>query len=108
MRKTCAARSFTAALFMPLISSPKATLRSAVSQGNSAGSWKTIPRSSPGSSIRLPLRLTSPSIGFIRPVTMRRNELLPQPEGPSRQRNSLRGIAISKSSSARTQPSWPS
>src|SRR5215472_18894380 len=56
-----------------------------VLHGIRVGSWKTKPMR-PGA--RSVASRHSPALGAVRPATMRSSVLLPQPEGPSRLRNS--------------------
>ena len=62
---------------------PISTLSSTVSQGNSAKLWNTIATPSAGPSTGLPSSVTLPSVGRLRPATMRSSVDLPQPERPS-------------------------
>ena len=72
----------------PRASSPTATFSITVSHGKRAKDWNTIAvRVFTPFSGRPPTR-TVPAEGRSTPVTMRRIVLLPQPEGPTRERNS--------------------
>ena len=74
---------------MPFISSPKVTFSSAVRQGKScAKSWNTTPRSMPWPVTALPPMRISPPVGARKPAMMFRSVDLPQPDGPTMQRNS--------------------
>ncbi len=75
-----------------------------VFQGNSANCWKTTARSGPGCVTALPLTLTMPALGGSKPATMRRQVVLPQPDGPTIATNSLSAISRLMSSSAFTPP----
>ena len=59
-----------------------------VRQGSSPNSWNTIARSVPGPLMRLPFSVSSPELGLIKPSRTLRNVLLPQPDGPTTDRNS--------------------
>src|SRR5579883_1644743 len=59
-------------------------------------------RSVPGPVIGLPCSETSPASGLIRPSRILRKVLLPQPEGPTIERNSPSLTSMSKACSART------
>ena len=77
------------ALATPFISSPKVTLPSAVRHGNScAKSWNTTPRSSPWPLTGLPPMRISPPLGVRKPAMRLSSVDLPQPDGPTMQRNS--------------------
>ena len=71
MRSTCAARSSTACLSMPLISRPKRDIAQRGEPGKQRRLLKHDAAVEPGFLDRLPLSVTSPSSGFIKPVTMR-------------------------------------
>src|SRR5579862_207829 len=75
-------------------SNGRRTLSMTRAQGMSVGSWKTNPISRPSG------RTMLPALGRARPAMMRRIVLLPQPEGPSRLRNSPGCSARSTPSSA--------
>src|SRR6516164_1973653 len=59
-------------------------------------------RSLPGAVILRPRIRTSPESGLIRPRSTFRNVLLPQPDGPTIDRNSPSSTSMSKASSAVT------
>jgi hypothetical protein len=81
---------------------PKATFSSTVFQGKSAKDWKTTPRSGPGPvTDRSPTRI-SPEDGGMKPATMLRIVLLPQPEGPTTETNSPAGTSSETSRTAFT------
>ena len=61
-------------------------------------------RSVPGPAIGLPSIRTSPESGLIRPSRTLRKVLLPQPEGPTIDRNSPSPMSMSKFCRARTGP----
>ena len=75
--------------FTPFISRAKRTFFLTVSQGKRAYCWNTTPRSVPVPCTSLPSQWTSPLVGSSRPAMMFRRVLLPQPEGPTTQMNSL-------------------
>src|SRR5262249_43904737 len=58
------------------------TLPWVVIQGNSAVSWNTTRRSSPGPDTGLPSMVIAPSVGRSKPASSRISVLLPQPDGP--------------------------
>ena len=92
---------------MPFISSPKATLPSAVRHGNScAKSWNTTPRSMPWPVTALPPMRISPPVGGRKPAMMLSSVDLPQPDGPTMQRNSDCSI-LKLVRSARRPPGRP-
>jgi len=98
------ARAFSRACGSRFTVSPKATFSSTVIQGKSAYSWKTMARSGPGFSTGLPKESTVPAEGATKPATMLSSVDFPQPEGPSRQTNSLAATSRSMSCSATTPP----
>src|SRR5215469_7242250 len=61
-----------------------------------------------GPATRLPKTSTVPAVGVSRPPTMLSSVLLPQPDGPMRQRSSPRAMSNEVSSSARTWRASPS
>jgi hypothetical protein len=75
-----------------------------VRQGKRLSVWNTKPRSTPGPLTGRPSSLTSPALAGSRPATMRRNVVLPQPEGPTTAMNSPRSTTRSMSCSARNSP----
>src|SRR5260370_24220434 len=64
--------------------------------------WKTMPRSAPGEVIARPSTVTWPELGFSKPAIIFWSVDFPQPEGPSRQRNSFFSTDSVMSSSAMT------
>src|SRR5690606_25071933 len=76
--------------------------------GNSAYDWKTIPRlRSAGANearSRDPKRML-PAVAVSRPEIMRKVVVLPQPEGPNREKNSPASTSRLTSSTARIGPS---
>src|SRR3981189_1924250 len=66
------------------------------------GCWKTMPRSAPGALIIRPSTVTWPALGFSKPAIIFWSVDFPQPEGPSRQRNSFFSTDRVMSSSAMT------
>src|SRR3954470_12360430 len=74
------------------------------SQGNSAYSWKTIPRSGDGSVTGWPSTSSRPRVGRSKPATMYNRVDLPQPDGPRMVTNSLRRTLRLKSTSASVSP----
>src|SRR5688572_9889248 len=83
---------------------PNSTLPVTVSQGNSAYSWKTTPRSGAGPVTGRPSTRTVPVVGARKPATMFSSVDLPQPDGPSRQTSSRSATARSISASAGPAP----
>ena len=71
-------------------------------QGNTLSRWNTMPRSPPGPSISLPSTTIAPDEGSVRPATICRSVLFPQPDGPIRQTNSPSGTASDTRSTAVT------
>jgi hypothetical protein len=59
-----------------------------VRQGNRLGCWNTIARSRPGFAIGRPSRLNEPPEICTSPSTAFKNVVLPQPDGPTIDRNS--------------------
>ena len=89
----------------PFISRPNATLPSAVRQGNSwAKSWNTTPRSMPWPVTALPPIRISPPVGVMKPAMMLSSVDLPQPLGPTIQRNSEASMLKLTVSTAGTRP----
>ena len=80
----------------PLIFIPYSTFCATVSQGKEVYFWKTMPRSRPGPVTGLPFTSTSPVSGWSRPAIRRRMVDLPQPDGPSRTRNSPMSRAVGR------------
>src|SRR5919201_5962244 len=115
LRSSSLSRSstFAASLTRRLISSfgvfssfkPNARLSNTVMCGYSAYDWKTIAmfRSFDGTrfTTRSPIR-SNPVVMSSRPATQRTAVVLPQPEGPTRTRNSPSSISRSRSSTAVT------
>src|SRR5690242_5477436 len=60
-----------------------------VYQGNSAYSWNTTARSQPGSLMSSPPTLSSPRVGCSKPARRLSSVVLPQPLGPTIEKNSL-------------------
>src|SRR5699024_1195012 len=50
--------------------------------------WKTTARSGPGPEIAEPLTRISPLVGYSKPATWLSTVVLPQPDGPTRTKNS--------------------
>src|SRR6185312_14327164 len=67
---------------------PYMTLACVVRHGSKRDCWKTVALSRPGPSIGLPAISMRPESGERRPVTMLRNVVLPQPDGPTMHTNS--------------------
>ena len=63
-----------------------------------------MPRSLPGSVTGLPCNSTSPDVCCSSPARMRTSVDLPQPEGPTTQRNSRRWVSKLILSSASVEP----
>src|SRR5581483_4978589 len=74
------------------------------SQGNSAYSWKTMPRSGDGPVTGWPSTSSRPRVGRSKPATMYSSVDLPQPDGPRMVMNSLRRTLRVKSTSASVSP----
>src|SRR5579884_3967507 len=74
------------------------------SQGNSAYSWKTMPRSGDGPVTGWPSTSSRPRVGRSKPATMYSSVDFPQPDGPRMVMNSLRRTLRSKSTSASVSP----
>src|SRR4029453_4371696 len=81
-------------------SAPNSTLPVTVSQGNSAYSWNTTPRSGAGPLTGRPSTRTVPVVGARNPATMFSKVDLPQPDGPRRHTNSRSATSRSISPSA--------
>ena len=97
--------SSRSALPTPFISRPKVTLPSAVRHGNSwAKSWNTTPRSMPWPVTGLPPMRISPAVGARKPAMMLSSVVLPQPDGPTRQRNSDCSMSKLAPSTPATRP----
>eukprot|EP01022_Parablepharisma_sp_SALTPOND_P005414 TRINITY_DN1223_c0_g3_i1.p1 TRINITY_DN1223_c0_g3~~TRINITY_DN1223_c0_g3_i1.p1 ORF type:complete len:1108 (+),score=353.08 TRINITY_DN1223_c0_g3_i1:2794-6117(+) len=77
------------AALLPCSLREKATLSHTGNQGIRLACWNTMPRSAPGPVMVRPATLTSPLVGNSKPAIMFSSVDLPQPEGPSRQRNSF-------------------
>src|SRR5512141_422148 len=60
-----------------------------VYQGKSAYSWNTTARSQPGSVTVLPPTQSSPRVGISKPASMLSSVVLPQPDGPTIEKNSF-------------------
>src|SRR4051812_20887993 len=75
-------------------------LSSTVIHGSSENCWKTTARSGPGPLTSRPSTTTCPSSFGSRPAMIRSNVVLPQPDGPSSETNSL--SLTSKDTSRRT------
>ena len=65
-------------------------LASTVRHGSRLSVWNTKPRSPPGPCTARPSSSTSPEVAGSSPATMRRNVVLPQPDGPTTEMNSPR------------------
>src|SRR5436189_139654 len=76
----------------PAISRPMMALENTVRQGKRLSVWNTKPRSPPGLRTARPSSSTSPEVACSSPATMRRNVVLPQPEGPTTEMNCPRSI----------------
>ena len=81
----------------PASRSGSQTLENTSDQGISVGSWNTKPNSG-----RSQLHTISPRVGAARPVRSLRTVDLPQPDGPSRARNSPGRISRSSPDKAMT------
>src|SRR3954465_3286385 len=84
----------------PATSRPMIALANTVRQGNRLSLWNTKPRSPPGACTARPSSSTSPALAGSRPAMMRRNVVLPQPEGPTTEMNSPRSTSRLMSCSA--------
>ncbi|CFW12448.1 Uncharacterised protein [Bordetella pertussis] len=73
-----------------------------MSQGNSAASWNTTPRSGPGRATAPPPTRSSPPDGASNPAIRLSRVDLPQPDGPSSATNSPSATCRSIWSSACT------
>src|SRR5579862_4203866 len=77
---------------------PNSTFSSAVSHAKSESSpWNTTARSHPGPRIGLPSIAIAPPVGSSKPASMLSTVVLPQPLGPSRQKNSPGSVSSSNS-----------
>src|SRR5688572_1932226 len=83
-----ATRSWRSDRLIPAIFRPNSMFCSAVSQGNSPWSWKTIARSGPGLLTGLPSSVTVPPSALIMPAATFSSVLLPHPLGPTTTTNS--------------------
>src|SRR6266851_8329234 len=88
----------------PATSRPMMALENTVRHGNRLSLWNTKPRSPPGPCRARPSSSTSPELAGSRPAMMRRNVVLPQPEGPTTEMNSPRSTASSMPRSASRSP----
>src|SRR6516162_6351938 len=77
----------------PATSRPMMALANTVRHGKRLSFWNTKPRSVPGSLTARLSSSTSPSLACSRPAMMRKNVVLPQPDGPTTEMNSPRSIA---------------
>ena len=77
---------------------------STVSHGKTPYSWKITPRSGPGPVISRPAEVTRPALGRASPAASFNSEVLPQPDGPSSDRNSPRPSVSDTSSTAQIPP----
>ena len=84
------------------LAGPNAMLPATVSQGNSAYSWNTTPRSGPGPAIGRPSSVTCPDEAVSKPAMMLSSVDLPHPLGPTIVTNSPAAIVRSTCSSAVT------
>src|SRR5690349_8976929 len=73
-----------------------------VYHGKSAYSWNTTARSQPGDVISSPSTRNSPRVGCSKPASRLRSVVLPQPLGPTIEKNSLRSTPKSTSCNARS------
>ena len=92
-----AIRSARSAVGRPLLRRPRSMFSRTVFQGNSANCWNTTARSGPGAVTGRPLTLTVPDVGASKPATMRRQVVLPQPDGPTIATNSSSATSRSMS-----------
>src|SRR6185295_11986976 len=88
----------------PATSRPMMALVNTVRHGRRLSLWNTKPRSLPGARTTRPSSSTSPVLAVSSPATMRRNVVLPQPEGPTTEMNSPRSTARLMSESACRSP----
>src|SRR5262249_49409608 len=88
----------------PATSRPMIALANTVRHGKRLSLWNTKPRSPPGPRTARPSSVTSPELAGSRPATMRRNVVLPQPDGPTSAMNSPRSTARLMSCNARNSP----
>ena len=96
--------SSAAARSTPARSSGSRTFASTRAHGISVGAWNTKPRRRPGPPVAAkspPHQRSVPPLGATSPAMRLRSVVLPQPEGPSRVRNSPRAMARSTGASAR-------
>src|SRR6186713_891191 len=85
---------------------PKSIFCVTVFHGKSANCWNTTERSGPGPVTALPPTLTTPVPGNSRPAAIRRQVVLPQPDGPTIVTNSLsRTSKLTSSSVGKSRPS---
>ncbi len=82
MRKKCSARSRRSARATPMLLSGSSMFLSTFSQGKSAASWKTMPRSAPAPEMIRSATRTTPALGASRPATTLSSVDLPHPDGP--------------------------
>ena len=94
---------FRSARGTPRRRSPSVTLSRTVRHGSRAYSWNTTPRSAPGPRIAAPSSSKVPERGRKKPAIAAISVLLPQPLGPTTQRNSFSKTSRVSLSSAR----WP-
>src|SRR5215831_1091572 len=91
-------RWVTSCFGTPLRRSPKATLSNTFMCGNSAYDWNTMLTSRLCGGVlvtSLPCRRTVPVVGSSNPAIIRIVVVLPQPDGPSREKNSPSWMATS-------------
>src|SRR5918997_4511665 len=74
-----------------------------VRHGNRRGCWNTTPAPRPGTGAVPPTR-TVPPVGCSNPAISRSSVLLPQPDAPTRTRNSPAGTVRSTGPTATTSP----
>src|SRR5207249_1300372 len=88
----------------PATSGPIRAFDSTVRHGSRLSFWNTKPRLPPGPVSVLPSSRIVPEVAGSSPATMRRNVVLPQPLGPTTERNSPRSTATSMLRSASSSP----
>src|SRR4051794_4131078 len=76
-----------------LLRRPRSMFWRTVFHGNKAKCWNTTARSGPGLLTGLAFTLTVPDVGCSKPATIRRQVVLPQPDGPTMATNSLSAIS---------------
>ncbi|CFP57268.1 Uncharacterised protein [Bordetella pertussis] len=103
LSRACA-RAVPAAMSMPMVRIGSSTLSSTFCQGSRVACWNTMPTSRRGPSMACPRSSATPAEGLSRPAATLSRVDLPQPEGPSMDRNSPSATVVLNPSSAVVGP----